>query len=70
MKKNIIHSWQMTRKDAREFLDLYEKKHENKYRLPREGYSLNICEAGNPNLVSIFHAKGVFIVEHFNYVTK
>jgi hypothetical protein len=59
----------MTRKEAREFLNLLQEKHGNKYVLPRQGHSLNICSPGNPNLIGIWHGNGIFVVEHFNYIS-
>jgi hypothetical protein len=71
LKKNVLQSWNLTRKDARGLLDLYEKRDESgetKYRLPSPKSNLMICFPGNPNSVLISQKNGLFIVEHVNYI--
>jgi hypothetical protein len=70
LKKNVLQSWNLTRKQARELLDLYEKRDESdetKYRLPSPKSNLMICFPGNPNSVLISQKDGLFIVEYVNY---
>lgn len=65
LKKKVLVYHKLTHKAARELLNQYEKVTNHKFRLPRQGHKMILSFPNNPNMIEIWHGKGMFTFEQY-----